>query len=95
MAQEDLARVNLVITGRVQGVFFRTSALEQAQSLGVKGSVQNLPDSSLEIEAEGSRYALEDLITWCRHGPPDAQVEDVFVRWSKHRDEFRTFRIVG
>jgi acylphosphatase len=95
MAEEDLARVNLVITGRVQGVFFRTSALEQAQSLNLKGWVQNLPDASLELEAEGPRYALEDLITWCKHGPPEAMVKDVFVRWSKYQNEYHTFRISG
>jgi acylphosphatase len=95
MVEEDLARVNLIITGRVQGVFFRPSALEQAQSLSIKGWVQNLPDSSLEIEVEGPRYALDELIKWCKHGPPEAMVADVFVRWGRYQNEFSTFRIVG
>lgn len=94
MADEDLARVNLIVTGRVQGVFYRASALEQAQSLGLTGWVMNLADSSVEIVAEGPRYALEELTAWCKHGPPEAMVQDVIVRWAKHQAEFRTFRVV-
>ena len=95
MADEDLARIDLIITGRVQGVFYRASALEQAQSLNLTGWVQNLADGSVEVVAEGQRYALEELINWCRHGPPEAAVQDVIVRWGKHQNEFRTFRIAG
>lgn len=95
MAEQDLARVNLIITGRVQGVFYRASTLEQAQSLNLTGFVRNLPDASVEIVAEGPRYALEELINWCKHGPPEAVVQDVIVRWGKHESEFRTFRIAG
>ncbi len=95
MAEEDLARVNLIIIGRVQGVFYRASTLEQAQSLNLTGWVKNLPDASVEILAEGPRYALEELINWSRRGPPEAMVEDVIVRWGKYQDEFRTFRISG
>jgi acylphosphatase len=91
---EDLARVNIIVTGKVQGVFFRASALEKAQSLNLRGWVRNLPDSSVEVLAEGSRYALEDLVEWCRMGPPEATVQDVIVRYGKYLDEFRTFMIV-
>jgi acylphosphatase len=91
---EDLARVSLIIIGRVQGVFFRASALEQAQSLSLTGWVKNLPDGSIELVAEGPRYALDQLVQWCHHGPPDARVEEVFPRWSKQTAEFRTFVIL-
>ncbi len=91
---ENLSRVNLIVTGRVQGVFFRASTLEKAQSLNLRGWVMNLPDRSVEILAEGSRYALEDLVEWCKLGPPEAMVQDVIVRWGKYQDEFRTFMIV-
>jgi acylphosphatase len=90
---ETPSRVNLVILGQVQGVFFRASTLEQAQSLRLSGWVKNLADGAVEILAEGSKYALEELISWCRHGPPDAKVEDVIVKWGKFQDEFRTFMI--
>jgi acylphosphatase len=91
---EELARVNLFVTGYVQGVFFRASTLEQAQSLNLTGWVKNLPDGAVEVVAEGSRYALEELVSWCRQGPPAAEVEDVVVRWGDYRDEFRTFMVV-
>jgi acylphosphatase len=90
---EELARLNLLVIGEVQGVFFRVSALEQAQSLNVTGWVRNLGDGSVEIEAEGRRYALEELLKWAQHGPPAARVEDVIVRWAHYEDEYRTFRI--
>lgn len=93
MSTEDLARVNLVISGRVQGVFFRASTLEQAQSLHVAGWVKNLPDGMVEVLAEGSRQALEDLVNWCHHGPSAANVEEVQAKWSAFRGEFKTFTV--
>jgi acylphosphatase len=94
MSVEELARINLFVFGRVHGVFFRASTLEQAQSLGLTGWVKNLPDGSVEIDAEGPRYALEQLAEWCRHGPPAARVAEVTVRWLPHKGEYRTFMIV-
>ena len=91
---EDLASVNLLVIGNVQGVFYRASTLEQAQQLNLTGWVKNLADGSVEVVAEGSRYALEGLVEWCKRGPPTAEVEHVSVRWSKHRNEFKTFLIV-
>ena len=91
---EDLVRLSLVITGTVQEVFFRASTLEQAQGMGLTGWVKNLSDGSIEIVAEGPRYALEQLLAWCQHGPPAARVAEVFPRWGKHMAEFRTFMIV-
>lgn len=91
---EDLASVNLLVTGNVQGVFFRASTLEQAQQLNLSGWVKNLADGSVEVVAEGSRYALDALLAWCKRGPPAAEVDDVSVRWSQHRNEFKTFQIV-
>jgi acylphosphatase len=91
---ENLARVSLWITGRVQGVFFRASALEKAQGLNLSGFVKNLSDGSVEIVAEGPRYALEQFAEWARHGPPAAEVENCSARWGTYLEEFRTFMIV-
>ena len=91
---EDLASVNMLITGQVQGVFFRASTLEQAQAFNLTGWVKNLADGSVEIQAEGSRLGLEDLREWCMRGPPAAEIEDVTARFGPYRDEFRTFSIV-
>jgi len=65
------------IHGRVQGVFFRQSAQQEAQQLGLTGYTRNNPDGTVTIEAEGSTDALDKLATWCRHGPERAQVERV------------------
>lgn len=92
MTREN-ARADILVTGLVQGVFYRASTLERAQSLDLLGWVTNLPDGAVEIVAEGPRYALEQLVEWCRHGPPSAKVEDVSVRYSAALDEFRTFSI--
>ncbi len=89
----DEARATVLVTGKVQGVFYRASALERAQSLNLTGWVANLPDGAVELVAEGPRYALEQLVEWCQVGPPAAEVEDVRVRWGTPLNEFRTFSI--
>jgi acylphosphatase len=87
------SRVTILVLGEVQGVFFRPSALEQAQSLSLTGWVKNLADGSVELIAEGPRFKLEQLVAWCREGPPAAKVEDVITRYGKFTGEFRTFMI--
>lgn len=69
----------VVITGKVQGVFFRGSTREQAEKLGVYGEVQNLPDGSVLLHAEGEEEIVNALIAWCHYGPPRAEVERVIV----------------
>ena len=88
-----MTRADLIISGRVQGVFYRASAQEEAQRLGLSGEIRNLPGGEVEAVVEGEKAAIEEFIEWCRRGPPAAQVEDVRVRWSAFRDEFRTFRV--
>lgn len=69
--------------GRVQGVFFRQSTRDIAVELGLAGWVRNMDDGSVEIEAIGSKEALEKLIVWCQSGgPPSARVDNVDVNWS-------------
>ncbi|HXG51253.1 MAG TPA: acylphosphatase [candidate division Zixibacteria bacterium] len=90
---ENLARVHLRITGRVQGVFFRASAQREAERRAVTGWVRNRPDGSVEIVAEGERARLDEFISWCRQGPPGARVDGVTVEWETFRGEFRSFRV--
>lgn len=90
---EPAVRAVILVTGRVQGVFYRASALEEAQRLGLTGWVRNLPDGGVEAVAEGPREAVEGFVAWCREGPPAARVDDVRVEWSAARDEFETFRM--
>ena len=89
----DNVRVRVRIEGRVQGVFFRSSAEARANRLGVTGWVRNCPDDSVELVAEGEKKKIDDLVAWCRHGPRGAAVRDVQVEWEKFSGEFSAFRI--
>lgn len=92
-AMKNPARVRLKIKGRVQGVYFRASAVEQARRLGLTGWVMNCSDYTVEIVAEGEKDLLERLIDWCRSGPSGAQVKEVFAEWETSKQEFQSFSI--
>lgn len=72
--------VSIIIKGRVQGVFFRQSTREKATTLGIKGEVKNMPDDTVQIIATGTPERIQQLIEWCRIGPPKARVEDVIIK---------------
>jgi acylphosphatase len=72
-------RRRIHVTGHVQGVFFRNSAKEQAESLGLAGFVRNEPDGSVLVMIEGGPDKLDQFIAWCGEGPPDAAVVQVAV----------------
>ena len=74
-----LRAVRVRVTGRVQGVFFRARCADEAQRLGVHGWVANEPDGSVSGHFEGAPGAVEDLVAWCRTGPPRARVDGVDV----------------
>ncbi len=73
----DSTAVDVVVTGHVQGVFFRASMRDQAERLGVTGWVRNHPDGSVRAHLEGPAAAVEDLVAWCADGPPNARVDEV------------------
>jgi len=66
-----------IVSGRVQGVFFRASARQEAVRLGVTGYAKNLPDGTVEVLACGEAAALDRLDSWLQRGPPSARVEAV------------------
>lgn len=72
------------VSGRVQGVFFRASARQQALRLGLRGYARNLSDGRVEVVACGTAEAVSELEQWLWQGPPAAQVDEV-VR-SEHAD---------
>lgn len=72
-------RKRVIVSGVVQGVFFRASTRKQALRRGVAGWVRNLPDSSVEAAFEGAPDAVDDMVAWCRTGPERAVVERVEV----------------
>jgi len=79
----SIARAHAVISGRVQGVFFRAETAARARSLGVTGWVQNRPGGAVEAVFEGSRAAVESMVRWCEHGPAGARVDAVDVAWEQ------------
>lgn len=72
--------VQINISGRVQGVGFRHSAVKTAKQFRLKGYVKNNPDGSVLIEVEGSEESLNDFIKWCYQGPAFAQIQDVQLK---------------
>ena len=72
-------RYTIRVTGRVQGVGFRYSTLREAQNENITGYVKNMPDGSVEIEAEGSKDQLDIFVEWCRRGPGLSHVESLIV----------------
>lgn len=72
-------RVRIIVSGRVQGVFFRAGARDEATRLGIVGWARNEPDGTVLIEAEGTRQAVDRFIEWCGAGPPEARVDHVDV----------------
>ena len=87
------ARARILITGLVQGVFFRREITDLARRLGISGWVRNLPNSRVEALAEGEKTRIEELIRFCHVGPSGAVVRRVEVEWSDYSGEFRGFRI--
>jgi acylphosphatase len=75
---ERIARY-IRVTGRVQGVFFRAWARDEAQTVGVSGWIRNCSDGSVEAQLEGEQDAVEELIDLIREGPPGAEVDRVEV----------------
>jgi acylphosphatase len=91
---DDRARLRMIVSGRVQGVFFRHSTMEEARGLGLTGWVRNLASGDeVEIVAEGSRRNLQMLWAWAHTGPPGSRVHDVTEEWSGYRGEFTSFRV--
>ena len=84
--------VHLIIKGKVQGVFFRATAKDVADEIGITGWVRNTMDGNVEIVASGNKEQLDRFIEWCRQGPPKAVVTDVILS-PKTDESFERFRI--
>ncbi len=76
-----LKKIHLLISGKVQGVFYRLNVKQKAEELNLTGWVKNRSDGRVEILAEGEKEDLNKLIKWCYNGPKEARVEKVEVEW--------------
>jgi len=89
----ELASLQAIVYGYVQGVFFRAFVSRQARELGLTGYVRNLPKGTVEVQAEGERKRLEKLIGYLKVGPPGARVERVVTNWSEYTGSYSGFSI--
>jgi acylphosphatase len=86
-------RAHVIIEGRVQGVFFRSSTQDEAVRLGITGWVKNRRDRKVEAVFEGERDKIEEIVNWCHVGPPWAKVRKVDITWETYKDEFKRFSV--
>lgn len=88
-----MKRCCIYITGRVQGVFFRTFTKEHADAFGLAGFVKNLDDGRVEVVVEGNEDTIEKLIEKIKEGPPRAKIDDVSVTWEEALGNFKGFDV--
>ena len=86
-------RAHVFISGRVQGVFFRSETMYEAKQLGVTGWIHNIPDGRVEAVFEGEEKSVKGLVGFCRRGPPGARVTDLDIIWENYTGEFRNFEV--
>lgn len=87
-------QAHLIISGNVQGVYYRASCKEYASGLGLKGWVRNLDDGSVEALAQGEKERIDRFIEWCKKGPPQAKVEEVKIIWQEANGPFNGFSVI-
>ena len=83
----------IIVTGRVQGVFFRASTLKKAKHFAIKGTVRNISAGDVEIIALGEQQAMQQFIKWCHKGPLSAKVTAVIVEPLKDAADYTEFTI--
>ena len=87
------SNVHVIISGHVQGVWFRASTKQKAEELGLKGWVRNTSDGCVEAVFEGEEDLVNKMVKWCYHGPPLSKVENVEVKNKKSINGFEGFSI--
>ena len=89
----ELASLQAIVYGYVQGVFFRAFVSRRARELGLSGYVRNLSGGTVEVWAEGEKNKLEELIGYLKVGPPAARVEKVVTNWSGYTGSYSGFNV--
>jgi acylphosphatase len=91
--REKTLRARVLITGLVQGVYYRAHARHKAMRLGITGWIRNRPNGAVEAVFEGNEPAVRAMLQWCRLGSPGARVSDVAVTWEPPTGEFNRFAV--
>ena len=87
------SRVHVLISGKVQGVWFRASTQEKAEQLGLTGWVKNTHNGAVEAVFEGDEGSIQEMIRWCRKGPPLAEVTNLHIKKQTPSHNFDQFSI--
>ncbi|MDQ3862938.1 MAG: acylphosphatase [Actinomycetota bacterium] len=90
----DLERAHVLVSGQVQGVFFRDSTRQKAEELGLEGWVKNVPDGRVEALFEGPSEKVREMVRWCEEGPRHASVESVDTNFESARGDLETFEVL-
>lgn len=85
--------VRVLISGRVQGVYFRAYTRDMARPLGLKGYVRNLPDGRVEAVFQGPEDKIDQAVAWCHQGSPNARVDAVEVETITPQEVYADFQI--
>ncbi len=88
-------RAHVIITGKVQGVYFRVNTKRKAELLGLKGWVRNIDNGGVEAIFEGNEESVKEILDFCNHGPEGAKVENVDLNWQTYTGEFTDFQIIS
>ena len=88
-----MKQCRIIVSGRVQGVFFRDSTRGAARSLGLKGYVRNAGNGDVEVIAQGDEKDILELIKFCHKGPPASEVDKVDVKYEEIKDDFIGFEV--
>jgi len=88
-----ITNVHVIISGIVQGVWFRASTKQKAEQLGLNGWVRNTSEGNVEAIFEGEEDTVKEMVDWCHCGPPSAQVEHVKVKNQDSTNGFESFSI--
>ena len=90
---EECVRAHVIVSGLVQGVFFRVTTRDVADDLGLTGLIRNLRSGDVEIIVEGPREAVERLISWAHKGPRLSKVDEVRTTWEEVTGEYPRFDV--
>jgi acylphosphatase len=89
----DLQRAHVLVSGQVQGVFFRDSTRQKAEALGLAGWVKNTPDGQVEALFEGPSERVKEMVRWCEEGPQRASVENVDTNFESAGGDLEGFEV--
>lgn len=89
----DPVHLRALVHGNVQGVYYRAFTARAAKALSLRGFVRNTQGGDVELEAEGERADIEELLRQLKAGPPSAMVKKIDTVWSACQNQYRSFDV--